>query len=270
MTNRRAYGLMYHDVVRDPRVPSGRTGAGPERYKVSWRQFLGHIERIGEVVGDPPVTAEDLAAEAGRSPPWFLTFDDGGASALEVGEELMRRSWRAHFFVTTDFIGSHGFVDPDAIHELDRMGHVVGSHSVTHPEWMASLRAGDLQREWVDSVERLGEIIGREVSTASVPGGHFRRNVVAAAARAGIKALFTSEPVRVAYQVDGCFVVGRYSVRRDTSAEAVAAAAAGETAPWLRQYVAWNGRKPVKLLGAKHYDRIRRKLLPRPSPEPPS
>jgi peptidoglycan/xylan/chitin deacetylase (PgdA/CDA1 family) len=269
MMRMRAHGLMHHDVVGRDYDASGRTGAGPDRYKLSWERFLEHLERIAEVVGVPPVTADDLVAGIGPSPRWSLTFDDGGASAVQVGEELLRRSWRAHFFVTTDLIGSRGFVDAEAIRELDRIGHVVGSHSVTHPEWMASLPAGDLLREWADSVERLREIIGQEVCTASVPGGHFRRKVAAAAASAGITTLFTSEPVRTAYRVGGCLVVGRYSVRRDTSADAVARAAAGEAAPWLRQYVAWNVRKPVKLLGAKHYDRIRRKLLPRPSPEPP-
>lgn len=268
MTRLRAYGLMYHDVVGRDRDASGRTGTGPDVYKLSWERFLEHLERMEEVVGVPPATADDLVAGRAPSPRWALTFDDGGVSAIRVGEELARRSWRAHFFVTTEFIGSNGFVEAEAIRELDRIGHVVGSHSVTHPEWMASLTAGDLLREWAESIERLREIIGKEVCTASVPGGDFRRNVADAAASAGITTLFTSEPVRTAYRVGGCLVVGRYSVRRDTSADAVARAAAGEAAPWLRQYVAWNVRKPLKRLGPKHYDRIRRKLLPRPSPEP--
>jgi peptidoglycan/xylan/chitin deacetylase (PgdA/CDA1 family) len=266
MTKVRAYGLMYHDVTGHGRESSGRTGAGPDHYKLSWEGFLGHLDRIEEVVGVPPVA--DPAAERGPSPRWSLTFDDGGASAMEVGEELARRSWPALFFVTTDLIGTAGFVDEEAIRELERMGHVVGSHSVTHPEWMASLSADDLRREWIDSVARLREILGKDVTTASVPGGHFRRNVAVAAGSAGITTLFTSEPVRGAYREGGCLVVGRYSVRRDTGADAAAGAAAGETAPWLRQYVAWNVRKPLKLLGPEHYDRIRRKLL-RPSPEPP-
>lgn len=261
MTRMRPYGLMYHDVVdRDSEV-SGRSGAGPDRYKVTRKSFVEHLDRIEQRVGVPPAVADDLLAGRGPSPLWALTFDDGGASALKVGEELMRRSWPAHFFVTTDFIGSRGFVDEEAIRELDRLGHVVGSHSVTHPDWMASLPAGDLLREWADSLERLREIVGKEVRAASVPGGQFRRHVAVAAESAGITTLFTSEPVRTAYRVGQCLVVGRYSVRRDTSADAVAGAAAGEAAPWLRQYVAWNVRKPVKLLGAERYDRIRRKLL---------
>ena len=269
MTRVRAYGLMYHDVVGRDREASGRIGAGPDRYKLSREQFLEHLNRMDEVVGVPPATSDDLLIARGSSPNWSLTFDDGGASALQVGEELLRRSWRAHFFVTTDLIGSTGFLDEPAIRELDRMGHVVGSHSASHPEWMASLPTSDLLREWIDSLTRLSDLLGRSVRTASVPGGHFRRNVAAAAGRAGITTLFTSEPVRNACRMSGCLVVGRFSVRCDTSADAAARAAAGEAEPWFRQYVAWNVRKPAKLLGPERYDRVRRKLLARPSPEAP-
>jgi peptidoglycan/xylan/chitin deacetylase (PgdA/CDA1 family) len=268
MTRMRAYGLMYHDVVGRHREANGRAGAGPDRYKLSWERFREHLESM-EIVGVAPATADELVAGRGPSPRWSLTFDDGGASALQVGEELARRSWRAHFFVTTDLIGRTGFVDAAAIRELDRMGHIVGSHSVTHPEWMASLPASELLREWAESVTRLSDLLGKDVRTASVPGGHFRRHVAAAAARAGVTTLFTSEPVRNAYRVGDCLVVGRYSVRRDMSGDAAARVAAGQAAPWLRQYVAWNVRKPAKLVGPERYDRVRRKLLTRPSPEPP-
>jgi hypothetical protein len=56
-------------------------------------------------------------------------------------------------------------------------------------------------------------------------------------------------------------VIGRYSIRQDTSAGDAARAAAGDSAPWLRQYVGWNLRKPAKALGGDHYDRLRRALL---------
>jgi peptidoglycan/xylan/chitin deacetylase (PgdA/CDA1 family) len=265
MTKVRAHGLMYHDVAgRDQE----ERDAHADRYELSWQRFREHLERIEQVVGMQPATADELAARVGPSPPWSLTFDDGGTSALPVGEELVRRSWRAHFFVATDFIGRRGFADEAAIQELDRMGHVVGSHSATHPEWMASLSTSDLRREWAESVDRLSDLIGTKVRTASVPGGHFSRKVALAAARVGIETLFTSEPVRTASYVDGCLVVGRYVVLRDTSADAAARAAAGEPAPWIRQYIAWNARKAVKILGAERYGRLRRKLLARPTPEP--
>lgn len=265
MTKARSYGLMYHDVIERDAQATGRSGAGPDRYKVTHESFVEHLDRIEEKVAVPPAVADDLLGGRGLTPRWALTFDDGGDSALRVGEELLRRAWRGHFFITSGFIGTRGFVDASAIRELDRMGHIVGSHSITHPERMASLPENDLLREWSESVAVLADLVGKDVQTASVPGGHYRRNVAVAAARAGITTLFTSEPSRSAHRVDGCLVLGRYSIRRDSSAEDAARAAAGEAATWLPAYVAWNTRKLAKQLAGKRYESVRRRLLARSS-----
>jgi len=258
----RIHGLMYHDVLSATHSPSGRSGSGPDRYKLSWSLFLEHLERIEGAVAAAPIAVEHFG-EATPPQSWALTFDDGGASALEVGEELARRGWRAYFFVTTGLVGTGGFVDAEAIRAVRGLGHVVGSHSVTHPDRMAALSASELDREWRGSVEALSDILGEEVRSASVPGGHYRRPVALAAARAGIATLFTSEPVRTARRVGSCLVLGRYSIRADTSAEVAAHVAAGHDGPWLRQYVAWNLKKPAKMLAAEPYDVIRRTVLAR-------
>jgi peptidoglycan/xylan/chitin deacetylase (PgdA/CDA1 family) len=162
-------------------------------------------------------------------------------------------------------VGTRGFVDESAIRELDRMGHVIGSHSVTHPERMASLPADDLLREWRESVDILAHVLGKAVLTASVPGGYYRPNVAVAAIQAGIKTLFTSEPVRRAHVVDGCLVVGRYSIRRGASAEEAARAAAGAAVSWVPAYAGWNARKLAKRLAGERYEGFRRTLLTRSS-----
>lgn len=261
----KAHGLMYHDVVGSRRTSSGLAGAGPDRYKLDWGSFVDHLDRIEEEVGVPPSLLDEARAGRQESPTWALTFDDGGASALDVGEELRRRGWRGYFFVTTGLVGRDGFVDEEAIVELDRMGHAVGSHSVTHPELMGALPADALQREWEESVATLSELLGRPVRTASVPGGFYRKRVALAAVRAGITTLFNSEPVRTGRWVDGCLVVGRFRVLRAATAAEAAQAAAGKPGPWLRQYLGWNLRKPLKTLAGERYDRVRRALLARSS-----
>jgi peptidoglycan/xylan/chitin deacetylase (PgdA/CDA1 family) len=254
---------MYHDVVDGE--ASGLPGAGPDHYKLTWNAFVEHLDRIEEAVGVPPAVGDDLLAGDPLRPAWSLTFDDGGASALAVSEELLRRGWRGYFFVTSGLIGERGFVDASGIRELDRLGHVVGSHSVTHPDRMAALPADELVREWSDSVAVLSDLVGKQIRAASVPGGYYRSNVAAAAELAGITTLFTSEPVRSARRSHGCLLVGRYSVRRSASAADAARAAAGERSLWLREYAAWNLRKPAKVLGGERYDRLRRRLLARRS-----
>jgi peptidoglycan/xylan/chitin deacetylase (PgdA/CDA1 family) len=256
----RTSALMYHDVVRADRGPSGFPGAGPARYALGWDEFVAHLDLIHETVGAPPVLVERLPAPDRRSA-WVLTFDDGGASATDVGEELARRGWQGYFLVTAGLVGTEGFLEAAAVRELDRLGHVVGSHSVTHPDRMGALAFEEILREWRESCDVLADLVGKPTRAASVPGGYYRRRVAVAAARAGIVTLFNSEPVRTVRSVDGCLVVGRYGVRDATAAREAAAAAAGEPSAWRRQYVGWNLRKPVKVLGGERYERARRALL---------
>lgn len=261
MTLRQHSTLMYHDVLA-PGAASGREGAGPDRYKLSAVAFAEHLDLIATAVTSPPDAADDLGALAGGSS-WSLTFDDGGVSAVDVAEQLAGRGWRAYFFVTSGTIGSAGFVDEEGVRELARLGHVVGSHSVTHPERMSSLPFDALVDEWQRSCTALSELVGHPVQSASVPGGYYSRAVAAAAARAGIVTLFTSTPSRAPRRTAGCLVVGRYVIRRETSATAAARAAAGVDREWLRQYLAWIAKKPVKTLGGESYVRLRQALLTR-------
>lgn len=261
----KAHTLMYHDVVLPGRGPSGFDGAGPDQYKLHWERFLEHLNRIADAVREPPAVVDALPPASAHSTLWVLTFDDGGASAVAVAEELRLRGWRGYFFVTAGLVGTPRFLDADALHELDAMGHVVGAHSMTHPHAFGALPAAEVLREWSESVDVLSQIVGKPVTTASVPGGYYRSYVAVAAARAGIQTLFTSEPVRRVRLVDGCSVVGRYAIRRDTSGGEAARAAAGDPRVWLRQYVAWNSRKPAKMLGGERYDKLRHALLRRRS-----
>jgi peptidoglycan/xylan/chitin deacetylase (PgdA/CDA1 family) len=254
----RIYGLMYHDVISGTER-SGRHGDGPERYKLSPPDFLAHLTAMERAVEGRPL-AVGSAPAPGQSG-WALTFDDGGSSGLAVAEELARRGWLAYFFITSDAIGRPGFLDREAIRDLDRLGHVVGSHSTSHPSPMSTLSYDALVREWAESAAELAEIVGKPVKTASVPGGDYRSHVGRAAAQAGIELLFTSEPVRRARFQNGCLVAGRYSIRRHTSAREAASAAAGDAGLWLRQWSAWNARKPVKLMAGRHYDRLRSSML---------
>jgi peptidoglycan/xylan/chitin deacetylase (PgdA/CDA1 family) len=251
---------MYHDVVRGDGSAGGFARAGAGRYSLHWDAFVDHLEAIARVVGEPPSVTSDIIGAAPASPVWLLTFDDGGASAADIGEELGRRGWRGHFFVTTGRIGAAGFLEENAIIELHRMGHVIGSHSVTHPARMSSLSFAELMDEWQASTAKLSELVGEAVRTASIPGGSYSRAVARAAERSGIDMLFTSEPVQTTRVIDGLLVFGRYAIRRETRSQDAAAAAAGRATIWLRQYAAWNLRKPLKTIAGDRYTWARRAI----------
>ena len=204
---------------------------------------------------------ESRGHQAGR--PLLLTFDDGGASAERIGERLARLGWPAHFFVPSDFVGRRAFLDAERIRALHELGHLVGSHSCSHPSWMSRCSWEQLLREWSASVDRLSEILDERVEVGSVPGGHYSAEVARAAAAAGIKVLFTSEPRMSTWEVDGCLVIGRYSIQRQTPASTAGRLARGRRVARLRQHVVWNTKKAAKAVGGDAYLRGRDSLLRR-------
>jgi len=257
-----AIGLGYHDIVGPDTDESGFKGRAPAHYKLRRSQFERHLAVIGAVAAKPPARAHDLF-DLHRRDAWLLTFDDGGASAATVSELLAPRGWPAHFFVTTDRVGESGFLDADGIRKLHALGHVVGSHSCSHPERMSHCTPAELDREWRESVAVLSGIVGEPVTTASVPGGHYARKVAVAAAAAGIRVLFTSEPDVRPHRVDGCLVVGRMAITVKTRPERVAELVVGQRLPLGRARAAWGVRKIAKSVGGPVYIRIRRAILTR-------
>ena len=192
----------------------------------------------------------------------FLTFDDGEAGAYTYAAPALERlGWRGHFFVTTNLIGKPGFLDAQQIKELHRRGHLIGSHSSTHPERMSHLDWKELLREWQDSCAVLSDMTGNPITVASVAGGYYSRKVAEAAAASGLTRLFTSQPTAMVTLVNDCWVLGRYTVRRSTPVSEVAAIAAGARFPRWKQAAVWFGKGIVKTVMGESYVSLRRSLV---------
>ena len=216
------------------------------------------------MVGQPPLTATGSAEIAlADKNAWTITFDDGGLSALtEIAGMLERKGWRGWFFIATDFIGQPSFCSRDQIRELHERGHVIGSHSCSHPERFSSCTREQMVDEWTRSSQILSGIIGHPVTTASVPGGFYSRAVAQAASEAGIEVLFNSEPVTATTRVGSTLIVGRYNVYRGMSAED-AASLVSSPVRRLRQAAFWNAKKVAKVLVGPLYKAVRERLLKR-------
>jgi len=256
----KAISLAYHDVtdrpacaVADPRV----------LYKLDRESFHNHILSIHQQARSVSVRCirhfgqweEDVV-------PVFLTFDDGELGAYtHVAEELEKYGWRGHFFITTDWIGQTGFLNRWQIRELRQRGHVIGSHSCSHPERMSELSCEALKTEWSQSCAILSDILSEKTRVASVPGGYYSRKVGVAAAAAGIEVLFTSEATSAVFVLDGCLVLGRYFIQMHTPSAVSGAIAAGRIWPRWSQTVVWKAKKPVKTLAGRGYSTIRSFLI---------
>lgn len=260
----RAISIMYHDVTEQgaAHTASGFPGADAALYKLERAHFKEHLNAIAAARSDAPARVFELTEKADATPPWLLTFDDGGASAYACTAEMLEElGWRGHFLVTAGYIGKPAFLSREQISELHRRGHIIGSHSTTHPARMSHCSPQEMLTEWKTSIETLSDITGQQVKVASVPGGFYSREVAEAAAQAGIEWLFTSEPVTKCAVVDGCLVLGRYTVQRHTTPERAAALACGRLTPRMRQLLFWNAKKITKSLGGEYYLKLRKSLL---------
>lgn len=258
----RAISLIYHDVTeRGEAEKSGFTGADAALYKLDCNQFDAHLNAIAAKT-DAPILVSEIPASKFQKPPLLLTFDDGGVGAYTCTAEMLERAgWRGHFFVSTDYIGARGFLDRAQIQDLRARGHVIGTHSCSHPVRMSHCSWQELLDEWSRSVETLSGILGEQVTVASVPGGFYSRKIAEAASAAGLRTLFNSEPVTTVKHVDDCAVLGRYSIQRGTSADAVASLVAGRITPRVSRAFGWNVKKVGKKLGGQYYLKARKIIL---------
>jgi len=268
----RVLPLMYHDVVeRGLENASGFPGADAALYKLEHSQFEKHLDAIAARTMRDAASVLDLVAKEQRERtsqthekrlPFLITFDDGGVSAYElIADMLEDRGWRGHFFVTAGRIGTSAFMNLEQIRQLHDRGHIIGSHSQTHPLRMSHCHPEEMLSEWQTSIKTLSDIVGERVRIASVPGGFYSAQVAKAAAAAGIEVLFNSEPAIKSYSVDGCLVLGRYTVQRWMPPEVAAAIACGQIWPRFRQTLLWNLKKVTKSIGGEQYLKLRKLLL---------
>ncbi|MEZ5856719.1 MAG: polysaccharide deacetylase family protein [Hyphomicrobiaceae bacterium] len=253
--------LLYHDTYAREPTESGFAGRAADRYKLAQDVFERHLEAIR--LAQPVPASSILGPSTAARPTFHLAFDDGGASSLAIADALEKRSMIGHFFIATDYIGKPGFLDEQQIRTLQRRGHVVGSHSCTHPDSMMDMPDADLQREWTESVQRLAAILDAPVTTGSIPCGSYAPRVAVAAGAAGITHLFTSEPTRRLWRIGAVTLIGRYSVVDTTSLDEVARLASGDKRATAMQAVLWNTKRAVRRTIGPLWHVARERLLAR-------
>ena len=270
--------LLYHDVIESgDSDSSGFTGPGAAKYKLSRAEFEAHLAAVAKVCRAPSSTAHELlahqvthaklgnaklASAKDETFQFLLTFDDGGVSAAGCIADLLEKyGWRGHFFITAGQIGKKGFLNAEHIRGLRKKGHVIGSHSFSHPTRMSHCSSEQLTDEWTTSVKMLSDILGEPVDTASVPGGYYSKQVGETAAAAGVRVLFNSEPTTAVQNVLGCLVVGRYNIFRGTAPSLSGDLISADSGARSRQWLYWNFKKLAKTVAGRPYLTARQLLL---------
>lgn len=247
--------LAYHDVVAVSEADnSGFPGPLAARYKLSPDRFREHLDAIS--TSGVRVFSGGEFQPAGRDTV-LLTFDDGGASSLDIAAELERRGWRGCFFIVSSLLGEPGFLSASEVSQLAKRGHLIGSHSHSHPTYMARLSHEELASEWRLSRDRLHDCLGFAPTSASVPGGYYSDQVAHAAAESGYRLLFTSDPGDRVRLVGGIEVLGRWAVWSTTPAATAAAYTRPRSMARARLRLEWRAKHAAKSLNPRLYDVLR-------------
>lgn len=192
---------MYHDIVTTTDKTSGFQNESAFQYKVEATAFEEQVKAVD---------GKDVV----------FTFDDGGESFYTKAAPILEKYGRKGvFFIAADYIGTPGFLSKEQIAELSHRGHVIGSHSCSHPQNMSGMTREKIEEEWSQSVKVLSDIIGEKVIIASLPNGNSSKIIIEGVKNAGIEELHTSEPTTKKRSDSGVVIIGRYVVHDKMTTE---------------------------------------------------
>jgi peptidoglycan/xylan/chitin deacetylase (PgdA/CDA1 family) len=208
--------FLYHEATNNP-SDSGfqRNSAIPYKHKVE--EFYSNIDIIIKNRKNI-ITVDKLNTHNNAT---LLTFDDGGKSALLIAEHLEKYNLKGHFFITTSLIGDKYFLGKDEIIDLYNRGHIIGSHSHSHPNVFKSLDYDKMVFEWSRSKSILEDILNTKIKTCSIPGGDANSNSYLSAKECGYDFIFDSEPVLKTRNKDGIIILGRICPKAGTSLQRI-------------------------------------------------
>lgn len=193
-------GLTYHSITR---YRSDQT------YALSRLNFEQHLK---------VVVGLSRSGMKSQHPP-LVTFDDGHISHFEYALPLLEQySVLAIFFVVGSFIESKpDFMTWRQLRELAALGHEVQSHSWSHA-LLTHCSDDELQEELERSRDAIEQHLGKGVDALGIPGGRWDKRVLRAAANAGYRRVYTSDPRIISRGEEGVQLFGRLTIKNSMNA----------------------------------------------------
>jgi peptidoglycan/xylan/chitin deacetylase (PgdA/CDA1 family) len=241
--------LLYHDIVdQEATETSGVVTDGSWRYKLSPELFREHLKTIERSPFSPRVLTADGVDRA-----VYLTFDDGGRTAVQAADLLEEFGFRGNFFIITERIGDRGYVTWGDIERLADAGHLIGSHTCTHANL---LETDDMDRELRESKRVIEDRLGYCVAL-SMPKGTYNQDIFDAAWDAGYSYVLTSEPERI-HRARAGRSIGRWNIWYDTGGTDLDKILRSEPRFYLRTVGRWKMLKACKrVVGRERFVAIR-------------
>jgi len=205
--------LMYHELELPGRALC-QSAPGYTRYILKARNFRAQLAWLKDAGwrGFSVSTALDFPAQPGVA----ITFDDGCETDLITVAPLLKEfGFEATFYVTSGLLGTPGYLSPQQLQELSRLGFEIGCHSMTHA-YLSDLSESALHREIMQAKEHLEQILSKPIGHFSCPGGRYNQRAIETAQRAGYRTLATSRRHANSRRTPR-FELGRVAIMRDTA-----------------------------------------------------
>ena len=143
-----------------------------------------------------------------------ITFDDGWDSDYKIAFLVLKEyGFKATFFIITDWINKKGYVQERWLKEMSQSGMEIGSHTLSH-RYLTQLSENEAYKELYESKCKLEDLLGREMTAVSIPGGEYNSRITKLAYKAGYKIIATSKP---GINLAGSTLVNRIPIHSRTS-----------------------------------------------------
>lgn len=194
---------MYHDVYRESLAESGFQRERDFPYKIKMDVFESHVKAVCDYCNKNQLSKDQIQ----------FTFDDGGESFYTIIAPLLEQyGFKGIFFISTKYIGLKAFLDEQEIIDLDRRGHIIGSHAHTH-EHLYKLSQDEINEEWRKSSEILCNVLHKNIEYASIPNGDISESVLNGLCSNGFNYIYCSEPTTRIKQKGQLLIYGRYVIQ---------------------------------------------------------
>jgi peptidoglycan/xylan/chitin deacetylase (PgdA/CDA1 family) len=190
-----------------------------------------------------------------------LTFDDGGASFHSVIAPILEKyGFKGIFFISTDFIGTKGFLNKIQIEDLYNRGHQIGPHSCSHPRDMTKISPDEIYSEWKNSKNIIEQIINKEVNIASIPSGFYNKKVIKIMSEIGIHNIYTSVPQNKKIYNEKINLFGRFAIQNfDNNSLVIEIINSNKTR--LKIYIRWFVLNISRKILGNNYFKLRNFLI---------
>lgn len=123
-----------------------------------------------------------------------VTFDDGYKNNLDAAEVLQERSIPFSIFCIAEKIGTKDFLSRSDLEDLLSLKScVIGAHGLTH-EKLGMMPEEEQRHELQKSKDILQQLLGRQVTTMSLPHGSLNARTLSLADTIGFNLVCSSRP----------------------------------------------------------------------------